>query len=104
MIGGRIFTSEGAESQLSPDAPEPSANTVGEVRSALSHQGAGRRERIWGRLDPVVATVACWADEDPPAMRRLLSDVELRAHLLTALDDLVPLLSERRTRRARWLS
>ncbi len=61
-----------------------------EGRRALSHQGTGRRERIWGRLDPVVATVARWSDEDPAAMRRLLSDPELRAHLATALNDLAP--------------
>lgn len=40
-------------------------------------------------LDPVVATLSRWADEDPEAMRRLLADAELRAQLDRALRDVV---------------
>ena len=34
-----------------------------------------------GRLDPTLATVIRWADEDPAAMCRLLKDDGLRAQL-----------------------
>jgi hypothetical protein len=37
--------------------------------------------RILGRLDPILATVIRWVDEDPAAMRRLLKDDGLRAQL-----------------------
>lgn len=40
-------------------------------------------------LDPVVATLSRWADEDPEAMRRLLSDAALRAQLERAIVDVV---------------
>lgn len=43
----------------------------------------------YGRLDPVVSTVARWSDEDPAAMRRLLEDGELRAQVARALEDLI---------------
>ena len=42
---------------------------------------------LWGAPDPVVTTVARWADEDLQAMRRLLTDDRIRALLGRALDD-----------------
>ncbi len=48
-----------------------------------------RRDRIGGRLDPVVSTLSRWADENPEVMRRLLTDPVLRQQLLDALDDVV---------------
>ena len=62
------------------------------------HQGAPRRDLIWGRLDPVVARLAQWADEDPVAMRRLIRDPKLRTQLLAALDAVVPGEGEAATR------
>ncbi len=46
--------------------------------------------RIGWRVDPGISRLAGWADEDPQTMRRLLTDPELRGHLLAAIDDLVP--------------
>ena len=40
-----------------------------------------------GGLDPDIATLARWADEDPTVMRRLLADERLRVLLGNALDD-----------------
>lgn len=76
------------------DRPKPSAGpaSAAEAREAdgdLERAGATRRDRILGRLDPVVSTVSRWADEDPEAMRRLLTDVELRAQLGRAIEDVV---------------
>ena len=61
-----------------------------EADRALAPPGAARRDRIYGRLDPVVSMLARWADESPEAMRRLLTEGELRAQLLAALDAVVP--------------
>ncbi len=41
-------------------------------------------------MDPGISRLAGWADEDPATMRRLLTDPELRAQLLAAIDDLAP--------------
>ncbi len=48
-----------------------------------------RREQIWGRLDPAITTLARWADENPDAMRRLLSEPQLRQRLGRVLEELV---------------
>ena len=61
-----------------------------ETARAQSLAGACRHTRILGRLDPVLATVIRWADEDPVAMARLLEDVELRALLAAALSEESP--------------
>ncbi len=45
------------------------------------------RMPLGGGLDPDIATLARWADEDPAAMRRLLADERLRVLLGNALDD-----------------
>jgi len=50
---------------------------------------SGRVERLRERLDPTISTLAKWADENPDAMRRLLSDPALQRQLLAALDDVV---------------
>ncbi len=63
-------------------APAPPAPTSHVKESPV----AGRRERIWGRLDPVISTLARSADEDPAAMRRLLDDPMLQWQLLLALE------------------
>ncbi len=56
----------------------------------MSRQGVERRIKIWGSIDPSISRLAGWSDEDPQTMRRLLTDPELRAQLLAAIDDLVP--------------
>ena len=61
-----------------------------EANRAPSSSVVSRRDALWGRLDPAIATVSRWADDDPAAMRRLLSDPELQAQLRRALDDLAP--------------
>ncbi len=38
----------------------------------------------------MISRLARWADEDPKTMRHLVTDPELRAQLLAAIDDLVP--------------
>lgn len=58
-----------------------------ETDRAQSSAGVDRRARILGRLDPALATVIRWADEDPVAMARLFEDAELRTRLLNALTD-----------------
>ena len=58
--------------------------------AAKEHEGTSRRARIqWRLVDPVIATLARWADEDPVAMRRLLEDAQLRGQLLAAIQDVV---------------
>ena len=68
----------------------PGPKGLGEECRALSRQGVERRIKIWGRMDPGISRLAGWADEDPETMRRLLTDPELRAQLLAAIDDLAP--------------
>ncbi len=48
-----------------------------------------RRDRIGGRLDPVVSTLSRWADENPEVMGRLLTDPVLQQQFLAALDEIV---------------
>ncbi|MDF1665845.1 MAG: hypothetical protein P1V97_29080 [Planctomycetota bacterium] len=40
---------------------------------------------IWGRLDPDIESISQWADQNPKAMYRLLSDPQLQKQLLTAM-------------------
>lgn len=61
---------------------DPATRETDRVQASV---GACRRARILGRLDPVLATVIRWADEDTAAMRRLLEDADLRARLNEAL-------------------
>jgi hypothetical protein len=68
------------------NTPEPLA----EARADLSAHARPSPPSILWRLDPVIARVAQWADEDPETMRKLLEDPELRAHLQRALDELSP--------------
>jgi len=79
----------GPGEHLSPASARPEGGDPGEIGRAQASVGATRRDRILGRLEPVVSRVAGWADEDPAAMRRLLVDDEFRRHLLAALDDVV---------------
>ena len=67
--------------------PVTCAAPPGEAGRTKVPVGAGSDAAGWGRLDPVVATLARWADEDPAAMRRLLRDAELRGQFAAALDD-----------------
>ena len=39
---------------------------------------------------PLLGRLSKWADEDPKAMRYLLTDAELRADLLKAIDEVIP--------------
>ena len=39
---------------------------------------------------PLLGRLSKWADEDPKAMRYLLTDPELRADLLKAIDEVMP--------------
>ena len=53
----------------------------------MSRQGARRRIKIWGRLDPAISRLAGWADEE--TMRRLLTDPELRGQRTVLFNSLV---------------
>ena len=60
----------------------------GEEKHPLSHESMDRHTFIWGRLDPTIATISKWADDDPTAMLRLLNDSQLQRQLLDALKSL----------------
>lgn len=74
---------------VSPHVLQQEADSV-ESGSGDEHPGASRRARIqWRLVDPVIATLARWADEDPVAIRRLLEDTPLRWQLLEAVRDVM---------------
>ena len=56
---------------------------------AMSGPVRSRRDRIGWRLDPVVSRLSAWSDEDPVAMRKLLTDPVLQRQVLEAIDDVV---------------
>ena len=56
----------------------------------MSRQGVERRIKICGRVLPLLGRLSKWADEDPKAMRSLLTDAELREDLLKAIDEVIP--------------
>lgn len=60
----------------------------GEEKHPLSRQSVDRHTFIWGRLDPTIAQISKWADDDPKAMLRLLRDAQLQKQLLDALNAL----------------
>ncbi|MBX3467262.1 MAG: hypothetical protein KF878_10240 [Planctomycetes bacterium] len=77
------------------------AEPAREADRASVRPGAARRDLIIGKLDPIVSTIARWADESPDAMRRLLTDDALRAQVVAALSDVVgPSLDVRADRSA----
>jgi hypothetical protein len=47
-----------------------------------------RRDKIWGSMNPIVARISQWADEDPHAMLSLLTDADLRQQLHEAMKSL----------------
>lgn len=59
-------------------------------RSSSNVRASSLGDRLFARRDPLVARVAGWADEDPMAMRCLLTDPVLRAQLLDALNATAP--------------
>ena len=67
-----------------PDSP------LWEGRRDKEHESARRRIKICGRVLPLLGRLSKWADEDPKAMRYLLTDPELRADLLRAIDEVIP--------------
>lgn len=74
--------------------PAAMPGSVGSM-SGEEREGAFRRARIqWRLVDPVIATLARWADEDPAAMRRLVEDDQLRGQLKAAIRDVVGLGEE----------
>jgi hypothetical protein len=72
-----------------PAATRADAKQLGEACSELLHVVAGRRDRLWEALDPVLAKQIAWADADPDAMRALLRDPIRQRQILAALDDVV---------------
>ena len=84
------FTSEAAHGPPTGACVETRDLGLRETDRAQSSTGVDRRARILGRLDPVLATVIRWADEDPVAMARLIEDVGLRVQLGRTLEGLEP--------------
>jgi hypothetical protein len=84
----RAYYEQGENGPESPVKLGVSEKPLGEDKRDLSHDVAERRMYIWGRLDPTIATISRWADDDPEAMQKLLSDPLLQRQVLDALTSL----------------
>ncbi len=91
LLGGGHVGEQGgdAENAAKPAAARPDAESAGEATGRFGSIPVSRHQQIWGALDPTIATVARWADENPAVMRRLLTDPALQRQLLGALDNVV---------------
>ena len=92
----QLLTSQISDSLSNPQSEAVSRASPVETERSSSSVDVGRRDRLWGRQDLVLARIGQWADEDPVALQQLLADALLRRQVLDALTDLgvLPLPSE----------